>query len=131
MLDEEKSSVLPSMAAGLKTILFNVSTDGPELDHVPKSYAPTAASGAQNILNSIPLGGIIRDTILSTSLSSSVPNGKGAGFSDAYSSTAYGDGSRDYLEPVIIDEVPRGNGQFSVQGCAMVFAFLNLELWML
>lgn len=118
MLDEEKSSVLPSMAAGLKTILFNVSTEGPELDHVPKSSAPTAVSGAQNILNSIPLGGIIRDTILSTSLSSSVPNGKGAGFSDAYSSAAYGDGSRDYLEPVIIDEVPRGNANESESGVA-------------
>ena len=110
MRDEEKSSVLPSMAAGLKTILFNVSTDGAELDHVPKTSS-SSSSGAQTILNSIPLGGMIRDTILSSSLSSSVPNGRSTGFPDGFSTSAYGDEIKDYLEPVIVEESPKRLGK--------------------
>ena len=45
MRDEEKSSVLPSMAAGLRTILFNVTAEGQELDQVPKSHSGDGGGG--------------------------------------------------------------------------------------
>ena len=110
MRDVEKSSMLPSMAAGLKTILFNVTTDGPELDHVPKSLTVNVEQG-RNILNSIPLGGILRDSILSSSLPNSY-SGKGGAMASSY----VDHDTENYLESVIVSP---GNRAFGKSHCGL------------
>ena len=104
--DEEKSSILPSMAAGLKTILFNVAADGADLDHAPpKSASSLPAAAERTILNSIPLGGIIRDSIISSSLPNSYNNSHNA------SGISGGEATDNYLEPVIVAPVPKRDGR--------------------
>ena len=89
------------MAAGLKTILFNVATDGADLDHAPPKYASSLPVVERTILNSIPLGGIIRDSILSSSLPNSYSNNN-----QNSSSISGGEATDNYLEPVIVAAAP-------------------------
>ena len=118
MRDEEKSSVLPSMAAGLRTILFNVTAEGQELDQVPKSHSGDGGGGGRYILQSIPLGGMIRDSILSSSLPNGQRNNKNdfGAANPAFPAASYADSNLDnYLNPVIMSPTSNGASLFFIR----------------
>ena len=117
MRDEEKSSMLPSMAAGLKTILFNITTNSPELDHVPKGMMASTEQG-RSILGSIPLGGILRDSLFSSSLPGGY-NGKPGALADSF----VDQNMENYLEPVIVSPTNQTPGNTPCPAFYLVFSF--------